>query len=524
MAMILTRHKNIKPISYLFVLILTVMTINSCTDGFDALNTPDDRLSTANLDASNLGQAFAHVQYTSSGGSTFQTSENLFADLYAQYFSQTSANFQSDNFVEVGSWTNATWNRQYAVSAPELKFIEDFTEENNMPLHNAMAKVWRVYLHHRTTDYWGPIIYSEFGNGETSIAYDSQEYVYMDFFTTLDEAVSILESESGGNAYGSNDLVYGGNVNSWLRFANSLRLRVAMRIVYVMPEKAQEEAEKAVTGGVMMDNSDNAYVATNEDSYNEYSRVTDWGEFRMSASMESVLKGYEDPRLEVYFAEAVNGGYHGLRNGIPPGERNADIVENNSNMHEYWQDTVDAPIPILRAAEVYFLRAEGAIRGWQMGGTAQELYEEGIRQSLGEYQYEPIPTSEYDDYISSSNTPMALDYENDSYDIGPLTDIPVEFQEGANLETRLEQIITQKWIGLYPDGWEAWAEYRRTRYPKLYPIVQSLNSDLGEGEIFRRMTFVTDEYDNNTEATNAAVNLLNGPDRNDTRLWWDAKP
>lgn len=522
--MTLSQNKFNRTFIFLVVLLFTGFIISSCTDGFDALNTPDDRLSTANLDASNLGQAFAHVQYTSSGGSTFQTSESLFADLYAQYFAQTTANFQSDNFVEVGSWTNATWRRQYAVSGPELKFVEDFTEENNMPLHNAMAKVWRVYLHHRTTDYWGPIIYSEFGNGETSVAYDSQEDVYMDFFTTLDEAVAALEQASSGNAYGANDLVYGGDVNSWRIFANSMRLRLAMRIVYVMPEKAQEEAEKAVAGGVMMDNSDNAYVATNQDSYNEYSRVTDWGEFRMSASMESVLKGYEDPRLEVYFAEAANGGYHGARNGIQPGERTAELVDNNSNMHEYWQNTVEAPIPILRAAEVYFLRAEGALRGWQMDGTAEELYEEGIRQSLGEYQYQPIPTSEYDDYISSTNTPIALDYADDKFDIGPLSDIPVRFQTTADFETKLEQIITQKWIGLYPDGWEAWTEYRRTRYPKLYPIVVSLNPNISEDGIFRRMTFVTDEYDNNTAATNGAVNLLGGPDRNDTRLWWDAKP
>ena len=125
-----------------------------------------------------------------------------------------------------------------------------------------------------------------------------------------------------------------------------------------------------------------------------------------------------------------------------------------------------------------------------------------------------------DAYIASTDLPSA---PQDSWSTPPLSDIPVAFDSGGSAERQLEQIITQKWLALYPDGMEAWAEYRRTGYPKLYPIIESQNPRVSASEVMRRMTFVSSEYDNNAEATQAAISLLGGPDENDTRLWWDAK-
>ena len=171
------------------------------------------------------------------------------------------------------------------------------------------------------------------------------------------------------------------------------------------------------------------------------------------------------------------------------------------------------------AAEVYFLRAEGALEGWSMGGAAEELYNEGIRLALTEDRI-GTPSSTVEAYVSSTSTPVAPE---DAWGSPPLADIPVAFQQGADKETQLEQIITQKWLALYPDGWEAYTEYRRTGYPTLYPIIESASPDLDEDDVFRRMTFVDSEFSNNQAATEAAIGLLGGPDRNDTRLWWDVK-
>ncbi|MDR8392135.1 SusD/RagB family nutrient-binding outer membrane lipoprotein [Aliifodinibius sp. S!AR15-10] len=514
------------------MLFVTLGLISSCTDDFDELNTPSDEIVASNVDASLLGQAFAQSQYRGMKGLDwqFQITEALFADLYAQYFATTAANFDSDQYIEVGRWSDLAWSTFYGDAAPQLDFVLDFTEREGLTLQNAIAEVWKVQLYHRVTDYWGPIIYSEFGNGETSVPYDSQESVYKDFFTTLDEAVEVLKNNAGGNAFGSNDIVFGGSVDKWLRFANSLRLRLAMRIRYVESDLAKSEAEKAFNDGVMMSNADNAYVLTTPNSRNPYTVITDWGEFRMSSAMESLLDGYEDPRIDKYFSPAVDGdddgdgrSWEGMRNGIPRTEKPGNLNSRYSDMGVNWLNDnrggTNPPMEVMEASEIYFLRAEGALIGWEMGGTAQELYEEGIRMSL--QQNSGASTADINNYISSTNTPTA---PGDQWNSPPLTDIPVAWEAGASLERNLEQIITQKWIALYPNSREAWAEYRRTRYPKLYPIIESLNPELAENDIFSRISFVDGEYSDNEAATIEARNLLNGSDNNATKLWWDAKP
>jgi hypothetical protein len=99
----------------------------------------------------------------------------------------------------------------------------------------------------------------------------------------------------------------------------------------------------------------------------------------------------------------------------------------------------------------------------------------------------------------------------------------VQYLSSASFEKKLEQIITQKWIALYPDGWEAWAERRRTGYPKGYPLINSLNPFVAKDAMIRRITFSSSEISNNNVALLQAIKLLNGPDRNDTKLWWDAR-
>ena len=353
--------------------------MSGCTDDFTGLNTPTNQISVSQIDASLLGQAFAHSQYNGMNGRPggFQLAQSLFGDLYAQYFATTAENFDSDQYVEVGRWINAAWNGFY-VNATQIHFVEQMSEEQGLTLQNAVAKIWKVQLFHRMSDYWGPIIYSEYGNGETSVAYDSQQAVYADFFETLGEAMSVLQQHRGGNAFGSNDQIYGGNVEKWLRFANSLRLRLAMRIRYVDPAKAQAEAEAAVAGGVMMDNADNAVVLTTPNSRNPYTIITNWGEFRMSSAMESLLEGYEDPRLGVYFSPAVDGDddgdgspYEGMRNGLPRTDKGPHLNARYSDMGVDWLNDgrggTNPPLRVMGAAEVSFLRAEGGASGVEHG-------------------------------------------------------------------------------------------------------------------------------------------------------------
>jgi hypothetical protein len=521
---------------YITGLLFTIIIFNSCTNNFEELNTRPDAIIASKVDASLLGQAFAQSQYFGMFGEhwRFQISQSLFADLYAQYFATTQVNFDSDRHVEVGRWIDAGWVSFYQVAAPQLKFVEDFTAENNMPVENAIAKIWKVQVYHRMTDYWGPIIYSEFGNGKTTVPYDTQEFIYRSFFVTLDEAVAVLKQNTGSTAFAAHDQVFDGDVNKWLTFANSLRLRLAMRVKYVDPGLSKTEAEKAVSDGVMVSNGDNAMLQTTINSRNPYWTITDWGEFRMSAAMESILVGYEDPRVGEYFSPAVNGDadgdgypYEGLRNGLAKVDiKGAILNAAHSDMAPLYLNEgrggppAGAPMRIMSASEVFFLKAEGALEDWAMGGTARDLYNTGIEMSLTERT--SASPGEIADYVSSTNAPKP---PQDPYNSPPTSDIPVAFLTAGTKEEQFEQIITQKWIALYPDGWEAWTEVRRTGYPKLYARLNSENADVPADQIMRRVTFVDSEFSNNAEAVNAAVKLpeIAGQDKNSTRLWWDAK-
>lgn len=505
-----------------------VVALAGCTKRFNDLNTPPDRISADKIDVALLGQAFAQAQYQGmfQDRDGFQILQSLYTDQYAQYFAATHPNFPSDQFQEVGSWTGRYgWDYIYTVPAPQVHFVEQFTEKNEMPLANAIAKVWRVEFFHRITDIWGPIIYSQFGNGQTVVTYDAQKDIYHNFFQALDSAVAVLKEHAGENAFGSNDLVFGGDANKWLVFANSLRLRLAMRISYVEPGLAKQEAEKAVAAGVMTSNTDNAYVATTLNSLNGYAKITYIHEFRMSATMASVLLGFEDPRLSEYFAEAeVGGGYKGIRNGLTVAERGDRITLQNTHsfIAQKWRPLANGgtnpPIDVMAAAEVYFLRAEGALKGWNMGGTAQELYNEGIRTSLKE-RTGASPTA-IENYITSTKTPTAL---NDQWNTPAMSDIPVAFLTSGTPEKQLEQVITQKWIALYPNSSEAWAERRRTGYPVGFPIIQSLNLNVAANQQMRRLTFAQGEFTTNADGVKTGISLLGGENNNATKLWWDAK-
>jgi hypothetical protein len=451
---------------------------------------------------------------------SYQISQNLFADLYAQYFALTASYFQSDRYTMRFDWLTGHWNPPYTQGVPQLKTIIEATE-GNLPAENALAKIWWVFMFHRITDYYGPIPYFQAGTDSKVIAYDPQDLIYDDFFKKLAEATQVLNANKDKKPFEKYDAIYAGNVDKWIKFANTLRLRLALRISDVDPARAKTEAEAAVAGGVMMNVADDAMlkVSGKGADINTFNQITNWNEFRMSASMESVLKGYSDPRISVYFQPAqATGTYEGLRNGLLPAQQGLQLNTPNYNSNVAPRFTVanqnTNPQDVMHAAEAYFLRAEGALNGWAMGGTAKELYEQGIRTSMN--QWGTTDEAAITAYINSLATPIPpMDQQNSP----ALSDIPVLW--AATAEKQREQINTQKWIALYPDGFEAWANFRRSDYPKLYPVVASDNADVPTGTFIKRIPFITLEKQTNGPAVTAAEALLGGPDKASTPLWWD---
>ncbi|MFS4416539.1 SusD/RagB family nutrient-binding outer membrane lipoprotein [Maribacter sp. 2307ULW6-5] len=519
--------------------LLILALLGSCTDDFTELNTDPKNFTEDAVTSSEYPLFVKRALYTPNympfdqARGPFQLGHSLFADVYSNYFATTAPNFNSDQFELVGGWLNGAYRYFYQRAAPNIKFAEDTAAEQGFEVENAMMKVWRVYAYHRVTDYWGPIPYSQFGNLEKKVPYDSQEDIYNDFFTTLGEAVAVLKANAGATSFlASNDVIYGGDVDSWLKFANTLRLRLAMRVRYADPSLSQTNAEQAISDGVFTTNEDNAVIQTNINFQNSYNTITQWGEFRMSADMESILKGYQDPRIASFAAPAaipdpaddpagVEFPYEGMRNG-QTAEAKATTNFNGlaSNMADPYTLGGDPGPPwvVMAAAEAFFLRAEAALLGWNAGGSAEELYNQGIVANHVQLGYDGNNLSG-DDYVTSPLTPASYDGATP-----PVSTVPVAYNAAGSEEEQLEQIITQKWIALWPDSEEAYAERRRTGYPILYDRLNSLNPDIPVDEIPRRMTYTATEYADNTEAVQEAVaNLLGGPDLGTTKLWWDKK-
>ncbi|HVV55762.1 MAG TPA: SusD/RagB family nutrient-binding outer membrane lipoprotein, partial [Mucilaginibacter sp.] len=216
----------------------------------------------------------------------------------------------------------------------------------------------------------------------------------------------------------------------------------------------------------------------------------------------------------------VPGKYKGIRLGVSYG---GVSYANFSQMNISATD----PIRLMNASESFFLRAEGALRGWNMGGgTAQSFYEQGITLAFQERGVN-MPAG----YLSDATSTAApyVDPENAADDVlagSPhLNNVTIKWNDADSFETKLQKIITQKWIAIFPDGQEAWTEQRRTGYPVLFPVVNNnSNGTISTALGIRRLPFPSSELSNNAGEVAKAVQMLGGPDNGGTRLWWDQNP
>lgn len=520
---------KIKYISFSLLAILSV----SCTKNFKDINTDPDKVTDEMLDMDNLrsGGAISAMQMdvipcSDEGANAYQRAQNLVGDIFSGYMSGSnnwngSSNNNTYN-LRFGGWSDVLFDIAYTKVMPQWKTISSDKDKENSPVSYAMGQVIKIMALHRVTDAYGPIPYSKFGQGLFT-PYDSQEAVYNSFFTELDEAIEILEdyaiSNPASRPLQQYDLIYEGDISKWAKFANTLKLRLAMRISYADPVNAQKYAEQAVGSrlGVMTGNDDNAELHSVGGIvvYNPLQVL--WfmyNDTRMGASMESFLKGYNDPRMEKYFSESTldEGGFHGMRNGI-----NVDNVEEYRKLSSPNVSNTD-PVLWMCAAEAYFLRAEGAARGWDMKGQEKELYETGVKTSFDQHG------ASIGAYLTTEASPAKFVDAVGGNSIGALTSISPVYNESDSFEKKLERIITQKWLAMFPEGMEAWSEFRRTGYPKIFPVVVNNSAGTIDTETqIRRLLFPQTEYDNNSQNVQKAISLLGGADNGGTRLWWDKK-
>lgn len=468
----------------------------------------------------------------------YQTAYNLAADCWSGYFGQNN-NWGGPNnlnyFLKDG-WVASSYTESYSTVVPLWQDLKGKTE-TQFPEVFALAQILKISAWHKATDMFGPIPYKEAGKGLITVPYDSQEEVYKSMFKELSDAIEVLTkyADNGNSKLLPNaDAVYAGDVHKWVVYANSLMLRLAMRVYYADAALSKKYALQAVNHsyGVMKTKDDEAKMergASLEFKNNLDVLINQYNECRMGSSMLAYLGGYQDPRLPKYFntstvSQAVTVGTYGKYSGVPTGHD----VSSNDAFRDSSRPAITSTTPTywMRASEVYFLLAEAALHGFAVGGTAESLYEKGIEMSFEE---NGIASSEVADYMSSGLKPSAYSFHltnpSVNVDAPALTQATTEWT-GTD-EEKLEKIMIQKWIALYPNGQEAWSEYRRTGYPKLHSAISNYSNGEVDSEVgIRRMRFPTNKSTSAEDIANleSARKLLRGGlDKAGTRLWWDNK-
>lgn len=512
-------------------LLAIVLTFTACDKDFDEYNKDPYAITEAELksDYRLIGEPFINTIrniYVQGPAWITQLQQNLLADVYSGYMmppTPFAGNSNNMNYNFVDGWNTWAWNPAYIVMS-NAKFVKE-KGGKDYPEFIAWMDIVKVAAMHRLSDIFGPIIYSDFGNvsADGTIKYDCQDKVYDQFFKDLDSGIAGLTAYITANPtakpFTAFDEVYAGDIKKWIKLANSMRLRLAIRISRVDPARAKAEGEKALSNsyGVITENGDNFIVKTGLDHpLNVMSGA--WNDTRMGAPMESILKGYKDPRLGAFFepSKQFPGDYKGIRQGIAIASKGQ--YENFSALKKL------GDVQLMTAAEVTFLRAEAALRGWNgAGGTAKALYELGVTTSFAQYgasgvsAYLSDATSKPIPYVDPVNPVNSVAASSPN-----LSKATILWDESASTEGKLEKIITQKWIAMFPDGQEAWSEYRRTGYPKLFPVViNNSGGTIDTEKQVKRVKFIGNEYAQNPKGVALGISCLKGSDTGGTNLWWD---
>lgn len=498
------------------------------------------------------------------GAHAYQRQFSLGPDAYAQYMvihhkdfmygTLTSAYNVSEEFNgdPLGSYTMVKNALMPLLNHPIIDTIPEF---------KAINLLYYCVSAQERADLSGPYTYLEDKlNSEEPVEYNDLKTIYYGVKENLDTIVACLKHYEANRSKEykkeiqkvmtryctTSRAMFTGDwsMDSYIRLANSLKLRMAMHMVKIEPETAKQWAEEAVASGVIetVDQQHALYPMVSGFTHPYVEICNSWSDLRLCASFESLLMSLKHPYTKYVFANnsqpiineatgeelPAHSKIVGLRAGrlMPDGQNyplNPLAAFSSINSSAFAM----APLYLVKLAEVNFLRAEGALRGWNMGGTAEQFYNEGIKNA---YLDEPMMGAmEYNaalaDYMALE-TPVDYiqkEVSGDGEDWPSVTKIGVKWNDGDDQETKLEKIITQKYIALFPLSTEAWTEMRRTGYPKVFPVLNTDDGDgsIEQGEMIRRIPWNASDpiVQQLIEASGLAT--LGGPDLQATRLWWD---
>lgn len=415
------------------------------------------------------------------------------AGMYAQFYSETQ-------YTETSRYAKTTnnWDGFYSGVLYDLQNIINYNSDpatapkaaiNGSNANQiAVARILKAYNFWQLTDLWGDLPYFEALKGQGRIPYDTQEAVYKDLLKELKEAVDQFD----GGLAPKGDILYGGNIAAWKRFANSVRLIMALRIskADATTGKAEFTSALAHPAGVIDDNSENAMLVYPGGNYLNpfygYYNVTKRDDYGVAATILNRLNAQGDLRNTKYGSSTVGFPYGLTRDNA------VTFANGNTNFARFLAAAATpstAPVPVITAAHVYLARAEAAFLTWT-SENVEDMYKKGIEASWLEW---------------GINNPGSLQnfLDNAEVDLGT-GDV-------------LKKIATQQWTAFYPNGWQAWSVWRKTGFPVLTPAP-------GLTAIPRRLAYGTNEPQLNPDNYKVAAARYNANGVDDSqyaRVWWD---
>lgn len=430
------------------------------------------------------------------------------ANSYVQYMANATsiAEYNLHNFAWSSSWDLKA--KMYDGPLNNLQVIINMNNEGDQMAESggskdnqlAVARILKAYYFWSLTDRYGDIPYSEAltGDADYTPKFDAQKDIYYDLFKEFKEASAQINTSQ---AAVTGDILFKGDMAKWKRFANTCRMMMALRLIKNDFEKGKAEFNDALAGGTLTANSDNimySYVANDPNNYNPWYQaytIESANGTAIANTLVDFMSNQNDPRLPVY-GEDLSG--HVI--GAPYGIRQTTVVGSfsrpgssgctTSNCPNNFFRSAGAPSPIFTYAQVLFTLAEAVKVGYITGGdvAAETYYANAIKASF-EY-YGVYNAVGYDSFMAQ----------------------PGVLYDPANGR---KQIMSQKWVHLFLNGYEAWADWRRTGYPELLPAI---NGSIAI--IPRRMGYPADEEGVNPDNYKAVLQSQ-GPDELETRMWWD---
>lgn len=551
------KKRNIFAVSSMLALaVMGSGMLSSCTDDFEDLNTNKTQVDPGDLPfAAQCAEAMNYCYAPHQN--MFQFWTNLTIDLYGGYFQTPHGNFTNCDMGENRGHSGGMYENYYLHIFNNTRRNITNLEKQSKPGLAATMRIVQAVGTMQATDAYGPLAYSSIINAESETTYrfDSQQKLYEQMLDDLDKAIVDLKAMSDEEkvSLATYDTWGGGDPAIWVQIANTMKLRIALRL-------SKRESEMAADGydlkAIATAAADNTLAVSGKDivikdQSNELKRMFEWLDCGMNANLVTLMVGMNDPRLPLYMTKNADDitnekGVTTPKGSVYCGIRYASGMKQKGSDGWYgykmsqWVGSYNTPLPIFKAAEAYFLLAEAKLR-WNIGGTSvKDLYEQGIRLSIkNELAYkgsfagiENISDADIDTYINGTTGQADyVDPGDSEHNCKAVNTLGVKWDDAASKEDQLARIQTQKYIALFPLSNEGWAEQRRTGYPKFFvALVNKSNGAVDTQEGVRRVIYSSNAYDTNAEGINGGIELLDkentskkgiSGDKGGTHLWWD---